>query len=438
MTEEGNASMKFKYLHPRDEIIEIINRIYQNGMTTTSGGNLSILDDDGSIWITPKGVDKGSLTVDDIVRVQCDGTIEGVHEPSSEYPFHLAVYGARPDIKAIVHAHPPALVSFAITRKVPDTRIVPKARVICGKVGYAKYALPGSDKLGEVIAQTFKTGHDTVLMENHGIVTVGNSLMHAFQRLETLDFCARLTLKANILGGVTVLNSDEADASRKRVSLDEFVPESHSSAEKEIRKKMIMLIHRSYAQKLMTSTEGTFSSRVDVDSFVITPFGMDRKYLVEEDLVLIEGGKREAGKEPSKSVGVHRHIYEKHPDVNAILIAQPPNIMAFGVSDAEFDTRTIPESYLVLRTIPKLPYGIEFGDGTEAAPSLTDHISAKTPVVICKNNCVIVTGGSLLQSFDRLEVAEFSAKSIIASKAIGHVVPIDDDQIAELEIAFDL
>src|SRR5665811_1903986 len=75
--------MKFKYLHPRDEIIEIINRIYQNGMTTTSGGNLSILDEDGSICITPKGVDKGSLIPKDIVRVLPNGTVDGIHEPSS-------------------------------------------------------------------------------------------------------------------------------------------------------------------------------------------------------------------------------------------------------------------------------------------------------------------------------------------------------------------
>src|ERR1035437_4542902 len=119
--------MKFKYLHPRDEIIEIINRIYQNAMTTTSGGNLSPLDEDGSIWITPKGVDKGSLIPKDIVRALPSGTLDGIHSASSELPFHLAIYKARPHIRAILHAHPPALVSFAITRKIPDTRIVPKA-----------------------------------------------------------------------------------------------------------------------------------------------------------------------------------------------------------------------------------------------------------------------------------------------------------------------
>jgi len=278
--------MKFNFLHPRDEIIEIINRIYMNGMTTTSGGNLSILDDDGSIWITPKGVDKGTLTQGDIIRVFPDGKHEGIHEPSSEFRFHLAIYKARPDIRAIVHAHPPALVSFAITRKIPDTHIVPKASEICGKVGYAKYALPGSDKLGQVIADIFKDGHETVLMENHGIVAVGNSLMHAFQRLETLDFCARLTLKANILGKVKVLSKKELELSRKGFSLGTFKHSHPSSKEKDIRKRMITLIRRSYDQHLFTSLEGTFSARISGNEFLITPFGMDRKYLNAEDLVL--------------------------------------------------------------------------------------------------------------------------------------------------------
>jgi L-fuculose-phosphate aldolase len=430
--------MKFKYLHPRDEIIEIINRIYQNGLTTTSGGNLSILDEDGSVWITPKGIDKGTLRPEDIVRVLPDGSTEGIHEPSSELPFHKAIYEARPDIKAVVHAHPPALVSFAITRKIPDTRIVPKAREMCGAVGYAEYALPGSQKLGEVIANVFKQNKNTVLMENHGIVTVGNSLMHAFQRLETLDFCARLTLKANILGGVKVLNDDDLKLSQREITHKDYEFTSHSSIEKEIRKNIISLIHRSYSQNLVTSMEGTFSARVKGSSFVITPWGMDRKYLSEDDLVLIEENKKETGKQPSHSVNLHKDIYEKNPNINAIMIAHPPNILAFGISGVKFDSRTIPESYLVLRDVLTLPYGLEFRKGKEGAQNIADIISVKVPIVICENDCVIVTGSSLLQSYDRLEVAEFSAKSIIASKAIGEVVPIGKSEITELEKAFNI
>ena len=108
--------MRYECLHPRDELVLTMKRIYQYKMTTTSGGNLSILDENGDIWITPTGVDKGTLTARDIVCIRADGRIEGLHKPSSEYPFHKAIYAVRRDLKAIVHAHPMALVATGSMR----------------------------------------------------------------------------------------------------------------------------------------------------------------------------------------------------------------------------------------------------------------------------------------------------------------------------------
>lgn len=118
-------------------------RIYRYRMTTTSGGNLSILDPDGSIWITPSRVDKGGLTARDVVRVRADGTREGLHPPSSEFPFHQAIYRRRPDLRAIVHAHLGALVAFSICRKLPDTRVQAHAFAVCGRIAYCGLRLPG-------------------------------------------------------------------------------------------------------------------------------------------------------------------------------------------------------------------------------------------------------------------------------------------------------
>ena len=109
-----------KLMHPAEQITLIIGMIYRSGMTTTSGGNLSILDDNGDIWITPAGIDKGSLTPKDIMCVKADGTIIGPHKPSSEYPFHRALYKMRPGLHSVIHAHPPGLVTFSITHQVPD------------------------------------------------------------------------------------------------------------------------------------------------------------------------------------------------------------------------------------------------------------------------------------------------------------------------------
>ena len=141
--------------HPRDEIMQTMQRIYRYRMTTTSGGNLSIREDSGDIWISPARVDKGNLTRNDIVCVKADGSVDGPHPPSSEFPFHKAVYQARDEIRAIVHAHPVALVAFSICAKTPDTRLFHQAHSVCGKTGLAPYALPGSEQLGARIAESF-------------------------------------------------------------------------------------------------------------------------------------------------------------------------------------------------------------------------------------------------------------------------------------------
>ena len=117
-----------KLMHPAEQIALIIGRIYRRKMTTTSGGNLSIMDDNGDMWITPAGIDKGSLTPADIMCVKADGTIVGPHRPSSEYPFHRALYKMRPKLRSVIHAHPPGLVTFSIVHQVPDTSIIPQAR----------------------------------------------------------------------------------------------------------------------------------------------------------------------------------------------------------------------------------------------------------------------------------------------------------------------
>ena len=86
-------------MHPRDQITMIIDKVYRSGLTTTSGGNISVIDENGDVWVTPSAIDKGSLRPSDIICVRKNGTIEGRHKPSSEYPFHIAIYKARPDIK---------------------------------------------------------------------------------------------------------------------------------------------------------------------------------------------------------------------------------------------------------------------------------------------------------------------------------------------------
>lgn len=427
--------MNFQLLHPRDQLVAIMNRIYHNGMTTLSGGNLSIKDDNGDIWITPSGVDKGTLTPKDIMCVRADGAVIGPHKPSIEFPFHRKIYELRPDFQAIVHAHPPALVSFSIVREVPDTCIIPQANRVCGPVGYAPYALPGSEKLGENIALTFAKGYNIIILENHGMAAGGASLLDAFHRLETLDFCARTLIRARALGDVQSLGEPALNLFDHRHNmLPEFVPTAHSSRERELRQQIVDITARAYDRRLMISTEGVVSARLDEDSFLITPTGHDRRTLAIEDVVLVRHGMREAGKLPSRSVRLHEAIYGKHPDVQCVMTAQCPNATAYAITKIRFDSRTIPESFILLRDVPLIPFKTLYTQ-TEA---VADMVSLSTPVLLVENDCVLAVGVNILNAFDRLEVAEFSARSLIDTAVLGQLVLIGDAEIRDLEVAFSL
>ena len=153
-----------KLMHPRDQISMVISRIYKGGLTTTSGGNISVIEENGDIWVTPSAVDKGSLTPKDIILVKNNGEVVGAHKPSSEFPFHRAILKQRKDLKAVLHAHSPALVAFSIVRKFPNTNLIPQAKEICGEIGYATYELPGSEALGASIAKEFVNGFNAVIL----------------------------------------------------------------------------------------------------------------------------------------------------------------------------------------------------------------------------------------------------------------------------------
>ena len=192
---------------------------------------------------------------------------EGTHPPSSEYPFHRAIYERRPDIRAVLHAHPAALVAFSLVRSIPDTSIIPQARAVCGAVGYAPYAIPGSEELGRNLAGAFGQGFDTVLLENHGVATGGTiSSKPSRGSRPSTSARGRSSMRARS-APPRGLHPEQIALSRqgKNYQLQEFDPPSRTSAERSLRRDIRELVHRAYRQRLMTSTEGTVSARVDGD-----------------------------------------------------------------------------------------------------------------------------------------------------------------------------
>lgn len=426
-------SKNIKFIHPRDQITEVISRIYKRGMTTTSGGNISIMDENGDIWVTPSAIDKGSLRPSDIICVKKDGTVIGDHKPSSEFPFHKAIYEERPDIKSVIHAHPPALVSFSIVRQIPNTNVISQAKHICGPIGYAKYELPGSDRLGEVIAEEFKEGYMAVIMENHGTVLGGSDLTDAYERFEALEFCARTILYGTQIGKPNYLTDAQIEQFEAQVAtnIPELESVENTPVEAEKRLEICEIVKRSCEQGLMISSYGTVSMRLDDNDFLITPTDVNRWDIDVDDIVQIKGGKREAGKKPSRATWIHQEIYKNNPGVNSIIMTQSPYLMAFSITHSHINVRTIPESWIFLQDIPSVKYGDHFKDNLNS-----EIVENCTTALIIQNDSVIITGDKLLQTFDYLEVAEFSAKSIVLGNSLGEMVPINDEQVEDLRIKF--
>jgi L-fuculose-phosphate aldolase len=422
-----------EYTHPRDEILQVMERIYRYRMTTTSGGNISVREPDGALWITPARVDKGTLRREDIVLVRADGVVEGRYRPSSEYPFHAAVYAARPDYGAVVHAHPTALVAFSMAHQMPDTRLFHQAKHVCGDPGFARYELPGTEQLGKTVAAVFARGSDCVVLENHGVVTGGANLAEAFHRFETLEFTAKTIIKAWLLDRPVFLDDSQLTLAREGAgNLREFTRDAPGSVERELRRTLCEFVRRAYRQRLFISTQGSFSARLGANEFLITPYAGDRGLISPEGLVLIRDGAAESGKHPSRACILHEFIYRAHPRVSAIINAYPVNATAFSVTDQGLDSRTIPESYVVLREVGRAPFGVQF----RAPGELAGMISEDRPAIVLQNDGVLVTGSTVVDAYDRLEVLEATAEAIINARAIGGVTTMPPAVIEELDRVF--
>ena len=186
----------------KKEICEYGKRIYQNGFVAANDGNISVKIDDNTYFATPTGVSKGYMTPDMICKVDGQGNLKEPckWKPSSEFKMHLKVYQERPDVKAVVHAHPPIATSFAIAGIPLDKLIMPEAVIFLGSVPIAQYGTPSTMEIPESL-EPYIQEHDAILLANHGALSFGCDLNTAFFRMESTEFYAKLFLYARLLGG---------------------------------------------------------------------------------------------------------------------------------------------------------------------------------------------------------------------------------------------
>lgn len=207
----------------RKDICEVGRRLYQKGFIAANDGNVSARMANGNILLTPSAMNKGRLDEEDLVVTDMDGRrLYGRREPSSELPMHLVVYRERPDVGAVVHAHPPHATGFSVAGVPLDKPLISEVVLTLGTVPLAEYGTPTTPELAAKI-EPYVRDHDAILMANHGAMASGPDLFSAYDRMETLDHFAHIWMVARIMGTERSLSEENVaklQAIRDRVHFE--------------------------------------------------------------------------------------------------------------------------------------------------------------------------------------------------------------------------
>jgi L-fuculose-phosphate aldolase len=206
----------------RNDLVRVCHRIYEKGWVAMNDGNVSIRLDNDRILCTPTAVSKGMVELEDLIIVDMTGqTMEGRRECTSEIAMHITIYSMRPDVRSVVHAHPPVATGFAAAGRALDKALLPEVIINLGAVPLAAYGLPGTPALSDGMRPLIPN-YDALLLENHGCTSYGADVWQAFFRMEIVEHFARITFVAEMLGGARALPREEVEklfASRARYNV---------------------------------------------------------------------------------------------------------------------------------------------------------------------------------------------------------------------------
>lgn len=205
----------------KQNILEIGRRMYAKNFVASNDGNISCKVSENTLWCTPTGVSKGYMTDDMLVLMDTDGNvIRGNCKPSSEMKMHLRVYKENPNVKAVVHAHPPAATSYAIAGLPLNRAILTESVMGIGEIPLAPYAMPGTEEVPDSIAPFVNT-HNGCLLANHGALTWAGDVMTAWMRMESIEYYALVSMYTKgLIGQVHELTCDQVDRLIERRTRD--------------------------------------------------------------------------------------------------------------------------------------------------------------------------------------------------------------------------
>ena len=206
----------------RGDLVRVCHLIYEKGWVAMNDGNVSIRLDHDRVLCTPTAVSKGQIKLEDLIVCDMHGKkVDGEREGTSEIAMHITIYSLRPDVRSVVHAHPPVATGFATAGRALDKALLPEVVIQLGAVPLAAYGLPGTPALSNGM-RSLIPNYDALLLENHGCTAYGSDVWQAFFRMEMVEHFARITFVAEMLGGARPLPRDEVEklfASRARYNV---------------------------------------------------------------------------------------------------------------------------------------------------------------------------------------------------------------------------
>ncbi len=207
----------------REDMVRVCRLVYEKGWVAANDGNLSIRLDNDCVLCTPTAISKSMVNAGDLIVCDMAGNkVEGQRERTSEIAMHMTVYSMRPDVRSIVHAHPPVATGFATAGRALDKALLPEVIIQLGAVPLASYGLPGTPALSDGMLP-FIPNYDALLLENHGCTCWGRDIWQAFFRMEMVEHFARITFVAEMLGGARPLPREEVEklfAARSRYNVE--------------------------------------------------------------------------------------------------------------------------------------------------------------------------------------------------------------------------
>ena len=202
-----------EYMEIREAICDVCRKMWQQGWVAANDGNVTVKLPDGNYLATPTGVSKSFITPEKLVIINNKGEVlsgEPGYKPSSEIKMHLRCYHDRPDVGAVVHAHPPTATGYAVAGKSLDEYSMIETVIAIGSIQLTPYGTPSTEEVPEAIAP-YLPEHDVLLLKNHGALTVGCDLITAYYRMETLELYAKISLTAHLLGGAREIEKPQID-----------------------------------------------------------------------------------------------------------------------------------------------------------------------------------------------------------------------------------